>query len=567
MAGENDPIIAVFKADTSQYQTALNNLTTKLTDVDAKQTAAGATTKQFTGHTKSAAQSIRTLSAGLGGVTGLMAIFGKVVGVDTQNMQELVHVSRMFVHTAKEIQHITHLSNLAKKEGIATTEKLTIAEKALNVVRSLGVPVLGLILGAVAALVVAYVRYKEQIFGLTEAEKEKIKADDGMLISDEKTRESHNENIKVIRDLQLEYLILTGVITETQGALDKIKNKNKDALDKIAKDTKTKLEETNSWWNKLWLAGATGLGGGSLELNKQIKEKLDIIRNGKLLENEQKKIQAEQSKIAEAEIAKKENERLKKERDDARKKELQEFREWQEKRNDINVEASEKRIQQELDELEEIAKARIKAQEDINKLMEDGRIADAESANDLIKNLHKEQEKNKKEKEKERVEEIEREEKMLDLIFDAQQKAFDKKQELRDKELSDQDKNIDRQRDLADKGLANTLAFEEKRKADMERQQQIEVERQKKVKLLETFLNSLASYSKESGLKPGEALQKALLDIAMATAAMAVFAEDGGIIGDIKDRTFRGRRHSGGGDVLLHAQTGEGILSRREMTS
>jgi len=56
-----------------------------------------------------------------------------------------------------------------------------------------------------------------------------------------------------------------------------------------------------------------------------------------------------------------------------------------------------------------------------------------------------------------------------------------------------------------------------------------------------------------------------LLQVALATAATAVFAEDGGIIGEITDRSNGTRKHTGGGDVLLHAQTGEGILSRKEM--
>lgn len=149
-----------------------------------------------------------------------------------------------------------------------------------------------------------------------------------------------------------------------------------------------------------------------------------------------------------------------------------------------------------------------------------------------------------------------------EIIFKSYEEAFQKRQDLLEEEIGLQEQNIETQRRLAEQGLTNTLAFEEKRAAELRRQQQVEAERQKRVKLLETFLNSLAEFSKAD---PKTAIQKALLQVALAQAATAVFAEEGGIIGEIGERSNLSRRHKGGGDVLLHAQTGEGILSRREM--
>jgi len=157
---------------------------------------------------------------------------------------------------------------------------------------------------------------------------------------------------------------------------------------------------------------------------------------------------------------------------------------------------------------------------------------------------------------------IEAAQKALDTIFSAQQEAFDKRQSLLEQEQTNQEKAIDVQRNLAERGLSNTLAFEEKRSADLQRKQQKEAAQQKRVKLLETFLNSLAEYSKTD---PNSAIQKALLQVALATAASAVFAEEGGIIGEIGARS--NRKHRGGGDVLIHAQTGEGILPRDAMSA
>lgn len=174
----------------------------------------------------------------------------------------------------------------------------------------------------------------------------------------------------------------------------------------------------------------------------------------------------------------------------------------------------------------------------------------------------KKQEEDKILQEKVRLDRIDQEKEMLSVIGKAYDDAFQKRKELAEQEIDLQEKNIDTQRNLAERGLANTLDFEEKRAAELRRKQQVEAERNKRIKILETFLNALADFSKDDAKN---ALPKALLQVALATAASAAFAEEGGVIGEIKERSFSGRRHRGGGDVLVHAQTGEGILPRDSM--
>lgn len=167
------------------------------------------------------------------------------------------------------------------------------------------------------------------------------------------------------------------------------------------------------------------------------------------------------------------------------------------------------------------------------------------------------------EKEKKaRLDRIESEKKMLEILGKAYDDAFAKREELREQEITQQEKNIDTQRSLAERGLANTLDFEERRASELRRQQQVEAERNKRLKLLETFLNALADFSKDDAKN---ALPKALLQVALATAASAAFGEEGGVIGEIKERSFPGRRHRSGRDVLLHAEEGEGLLPKRSM--
>lgn len=132
-----------------------------------------------------------------------------------------------------------------------------------------------------------------------------------------------------------------------------------------------------------------------------------------------------------------------------------------------------------------------------------------------------------------------------------------------------QDKSIETQRALAERGLKNTLAFEERRKAELEKKRIEEEKKIKKIKELETFLNSVAEFSKTD---PKSAIAKALAQLAIVKAAEATFAEEGGILGKIDSKSTVGlygfsKRHKSGNDILVHAEKGEGILSRSEISA
>lgn len=233
----------------------------------------------------------------------------------------------------------------------------------------------------------------------------------------------------------------------------------------------------------------------------------------------------------------------KKAQEDAQKEALKSLREFQEERNQINIDAAEERLLQ-IRKEGEVAREELEKQQqkDLELLRKQAEVAREELE--------------QKEKKK-RLDRIEQEKQMLDTLFKAQEDAFNRNKELQDTAIEDQKKNIDTQRNLAARGLDNTLIEEERRLAERKRMQEKEAQVQKRVKLLETFLNSLASFSKED---PKTALSKALLQVALATAASAVFAEEGGVIGEIGARSNLRRRHKGGGDILLHAQKGEGII-------
>ncbi len=123
---------------------------------------------------------------------------------------------------------------------------------------------------------------------------------------------------------------------------------------------------------------------------------------------------------------------------------------------------------------------------------------------------------------------------------------------------------IAQEQQLAIAGKANDLSFEVKKQADLERQREADVKKLKRAKELEVFLNAIASFSKDD---PKSAIAKALALVAVTKGAEAAFGEEGGILGKIKEKSWAGRKHTGGGDILLHAQTGEGLFSRKEVAN
>lgn len=153
---------------------------------------------------------------------------------------------------------------------------------------------------------------------------------------------------------------------------------------------------------------------------------------------------------------------------------------------------------------------------------------------------------------------------LVKFVLDQYEASVEARISAIDHQIQNQRDAIDAQRQLAIAGKANDLAFEEKRRNDLEKQRAAEAKKLKKAKELEIFLNALASFSKDD---PKTALGKALALIATTIATEATFAEEGGILGKINEKSWKGRKHRGGGDILVHAQTGEGLFSRQEVAN
>lgn len=112
--------------------------------------------------------------------------------------------------------------------------------------------------------------------------------------------------------------------------------------------------------------------------------------------------------------------------------------------------------------------------------------------------------------------------KIVDNLEKVQQRQQEKINNALDKEIESRQSAITRQQELADRGLDNTLAFEKQKLAEAElakeKERRKEISRQKEI----AFLRLLAGYAQSD---PGNALKKALFDIALATAIQGTFAK------------------------------------------
>lgn len=597
-----EEIIAIFKADIEQFKSQMAELGGKIQEVDNKVAETSSSTQNFSKQTKGASASVSTLSRGLGGVAGLLGVTGRLFGVNTDKVEALIFASQQFVRVGRDLASAQRLSTTAIQANTVATK----AAAAATAVAS----------GGIALLITGIVAAASALYAWISAKKSDVEITEEQIKLQEELNEANQEGIKISNDAKIaalenqvaiikaggtetvaateavavaEYKVLLEKLKQTQAAIDdanRVKFETQQIFDErvrrlLQNPVKATAEEKaaaellfqqkdNELQSLLILQGQYNAQVAVLDktLVKDVKKITDTSadeRKKKLQKEYDEEIRLLDEKIKKAiALYGKDSAAFIKAQEDKNKARDDFFN----KQEDLilgNAEIEASLTKTKIDD----EKARF--QTELNNLgkqfnLEDRQTEAFQKRKELIEKAHQ---KNltdiEKEEAKKRLDEqIKNSQEVADIVFKAQQEAFDKKQALLDKEIDLQDKNIEHQRALAEKGLENTLAFEEKRSAELQRQQQLEAQKQKRVKLLETFLNALAEYSKTD---PNTALSKALLQVALAQAATAVFAEEGGIIGEIGERSNLRRKHKGGGDVLLHAQKGEGIFSRDEMSN
>lgn len=654
MANE-DEIIAVFRADIDQYKAALTDKIN--TDKQAMKTQddLSASTTNYANKTKTAGSAIKSLSQGLGGLTGLLAVSGRLMGFNTSQLQDLIFASQQFVSVGRNIISTQKLANEATKAGIAAKEADVVASRAqaaATAVSSAGISLLITGVIAASAALYGYIQSKKDD---VEVSKELIKLqkdlndlhDEANKISLEATVAALENQAAIIKAggeatidqaekvAVAEYKILLEKNRQTTLAIEaanREKLKAQQVYDEnvrrllVSPESATEEEKAQAKvtfqrkQNELdallqlqagYNAQINVLNQDLVNKTKKILEAEEELRNRQLQKEfdafvkfhdaEDAEIRKNEKKRAEAlsligkneldlkilALEKQRDEILKNDRITAQERLLIEA-DFQNKINILIKENRDKQIKENQDNIKKdldkrflLAKTFLennfttqeKFEKDLANLellnLQQERDRQVKAGEDIIaieeKIAAKKLEIRKKEKEQAKKHDDELREdlkKSFEILGKAYDDAFQKRSELLDKELEHQKTIADEQRRLAERGLANTLDFEEKRSAELRRRQQQEAEDNRRIKLLEVLLNSLADFSKTDAKN---AIPKALLQFALATAATAQFAEEGGVVGEIKERSFPGRRHRSGRDILLHAEEGEGILPKRSM--
>lgn len=178
-------------------------------------------------------------------------------------------------------------------------------------------------------------------------------------------------------------------------------------------------------------------------------------------------------------------------------------------------------------------------------------------------------EKEKKELKKNAKEAIDNLKQVFDYFIKFNEERIQANIDMIDHQEELQKDAIETQRRQAELGHDNTLAFEEKQQADLEKKRMEEQKKMVRLKELETFLNSVASYSKDD---PKQAVAKALAQLAIVKGVEASFMEEGGILGDDNSKSILSldgwsKRHKSGNDILVHAERGEGMFSTKEVAN
>lgn len=159
---------------------------------------------------------------------------------------------------------------------------------------------------------------------------------------------------------------------------------------------------------------------------------------------------------------------------------------------------------------------------------------------------------------------------ILDAVLDRVLEIARARTESAENEVDQQKTRIDRQQDLAERGLTNTLAFEQrelrKREAEL-------IKRQKQEQRLEKIKAIYSSYNNYASQGDPNPIVKALKDFAILEAITASF-KDGGITGVDGVKTNKngitlGARHNvnGTGGNLAWHERGEGFFNREEVAN
>lgn len=396
--------------------------------------------------------------------------------------------------------------------------------------------------------------------------------------------------------LGIDYDVLTGKITKSQGQVKKIQGDSFDLFQKNSKEMRAelaKLDEERSKSNEFLYSELVLGQAGTLLAAKRISEanaKFAIAEQAikdKFREKEKaifnkgvaeiKLIREEDNQSAIKETKKTGEEKLK-----VIKGQLSEEQDLRKRIRDTETEnikddyyksvsSLQNRYTDEIELLKKQIVEKVVNEEQGYQLLEELRLKyfndleeidakNAPKAKKLVGILDDSGVEEKKNREAAHKEKLEKEKKYMeelqDTIFDALEKGLARQNALKeaalDRELANRERSLAQQQSLAERGLENTLAFEEEANAKAqlakEEQKKQEVRQQKTI----AFLRLFASFAERD---PNTALSRALVETAIATAVTGAF-KDG-----VEDLDGPGTETSD--SILARLSKGESVVTAK----
>lgn len=195
---------------------------------------------------------------GVGAFTGIQSVVA-LVGKENENLQKTLVRLQAAQGVLASLQELANsrdviarlriialqkIQTLETQRGIVATQGATIASRLL----ALALTPTGIfaIVAAVAALVGAIVLYRRETELTTKAEIERSRAIDGTIIKNKELRKEYNDQLVALNEINNEYLVLLGVFSEYEAAVDNIRTKQREADQEAENNAKKRILENDN---------------------------------------------------------------------------------------------------------------------------------------------------------------------------------------------------------------------------------------------------------------------------------------------------------------------------------
>lgn len=539
------------------------------------------------------------LSRGLGGVTGLLGIFGKAIGLDEEAIRSLELAHHSLTAGARDLHHAIGLNNEAAGENTAITETqidaiesetiatesqtavvedAAVAQDALNT-SMLANPVV-LIIAGVAALVAI-------LGSLSKATYQSKEMNDDFSKSIEEISKDIDKNLESIQKLGIEYNVLTGNISkfdgqrlenaaETNRRIAESNKKFKEDNDKLVEDSQ---ESQKGFFSEL-LNDMGGVTQKQLDIQAQQVSRqkslaadhaADLLSIQTEASQKSLNITAAQKAEIDAENAKtaaektSENDKYAK----AYEEYLKEMAKFREDMLKLEHEQEHEKILSDKEAADKAAADQQKADDKTDEMRVNANIKWIKDSEETQKRKEefeaKEAEKAKKLQEEQTKAALATADKLFKIEEDHQKKMAEIKLQGINYDLENTRSAVEMQTALAAAGKENTLAAELNKQDELEKARQQELDRQKKVakeqeaaKLSLLFIEAL-----EKQLDAGKSFSAAL-GLAVTEVAGAKIIGSA-IAGDFAEgvENFKGRGTGTSDSNLIGFSNGESVVTEK----